>query len=387
MEFKYTKEEEEFRQEVRKFFQSEAELLVKVRDEEAQGIGWGPYTREFMRKAGARGYLAPYWPKKYGGLEASYVQRHIVAEEMSYYAGRIGPVGLGIAGHIILHHGSEGQKDQFLLKIARGEIEFSLGYTEPQAGSDLAALEIRAVRDGDYYTINGQKTFNTASHYADYHWLGARTDPEARHRGISLFIVDLKTPGITIRPLIGLGKVRTNEVFYDDVRVPASARVGEENRGWEYITEALTYERTWLSGEAIFEFDRLLDYIRTTKRNGKPIAEDPTVRQKVAQAAVDLEINRLFALRVACMVDKKKVPTYESSMTKMFGGEAAYRASLTMMEILGPYGQLDRGSKYAVANGRLGRVYYARATRSVITAGTSEILRNIVALQIGLPRG
>ncbi|MFH1031741.1 MAG: acyl-CoA dehydrogenase family protein [Chloroflexota bacterium] len=387
MEFRFTKEDEEFRQEVRKFLQGETELLTKVRDEEAQGTGWGPYTREFMRKAGARGYLAPSWPKKYGGLEASYIQRHIIAEEMSYYAGRIGPVGLGIAGHVILHHGSDEQKEDLLPKIARGEIEFALGYTEPQAGSDLAALEIRAVKDGDYYVINGQKTFNTATHYANYHWLGVKTNPPAKHRGISLFIIDLKTPGITIRPLIGLGKARTNEVFYDDVRVHKSVLVGEENHGWEYILEALTYERNWLSGEAFYELDRLLDYTKNNRRNGEPIAKDPIVRQNVAQIAMELEINRLFAIRVACIVDKGKVPTYESSMVKLFGSEAAYRAMLTTMKIMGPYGQLDRTSKHAVENGRINRTYYNRATRSILTAGTSEIQRNIIALQIGLPRG
>lgn len=387
MEFRYTKEDEEFRQEVRKFFQGEKELLAKVRDEEASGAGWGPYTREFLKKAGEKGYLAPSWPKKYGGLEASYIRRHILAEEMSYYAGRIGPVGLGIAGHVIMHHGSQEQKEQFLPRIARGEIEFALGYTEPQAGSDLAALEIKAVKDGNYYIINGQKTFNTATHYSNYHWLGIKTNPPAKHRGISLMIIDLKTPGITVRPLIGMGKVRTNEVFYDDVRVPITALVGEENHGWEYIMEALTYERTWLSGEAYYELDRLLDYVNNHERNGKPLAKDPIIRQSVAQIAIELEVNRLFAIRIACIVDKGKIPTYESSMTKLFGSEAGYRALQTTMEIMGPYAQLDRGSKEAVENGRINRMYYNRATRSILTAGTSEVQRNIIAMQIGLPRG
>ena len=165
---------------------------------------------------------------------------------MAYYVGRIGAVGAGMAGPVILRFGTEEQKETFLPPIARGETEFALGYTEPEAGSDLASLQIRAVRDGDCYIINGQKMFNTASHYAQYHWLAARTDPTAKkHHGISIFIMDLDSPGITIHPLIGLGKVRTNEVFYDDVKVPATRLVGEENRGWEYLTAALAHERTW----------------------------------------------------------------------------------------------------------------------------------------------
>ncbi len=388
MEFRYTKEEEEFRQEVRQFLQSESELIEKVKQEEISGAGWGPYTWEFMRKAGAKGYLTPSWPQKYGGLGASHMERYIVSEELAYCLGRLAAVGVGMAGPVILHSGTEEQKEEFLPRIARGEIEFSLGYTEPEAGSDLASLEIRAVRDGDYYKINGQKVFNTASHYSQYHWLAARTDPAAKkHRGISMFIVDLKSPGITIRPLTGLGKIRTNEVFYDDVKVPADRLVGEENRGWEYLIAALAFERTWHAGENIYELETLLDYIRNTKRNGKPIADDPTVRQDVAQLAIDIEVARLFGLRIACIIEKGAIPTYESSMTKMFGSETAYNLAAEWMKIIAPYGQLNMGSKHAIDDGRPGRVLYNRATRSLITAGTSEIQRNIIAMQLGLPRG
>lgn len=388
MEFRFTKEDEEFRQEVRKFLEGDSELREKVKSEEASGAGWGPHTREFMRKAGARGYLTPSWPQKYGGLGASHMRRHIVAEEMAYYVGRLAAVGVSMAGPVVLRFGTEEQKEKFLPRISRGEIEFALGYTEPEAGSDLASLQMRAVKSGDYYIINGQKVFNTACHYADYHWLAARTDPTVKkHRGISMFIVDMNSPGITIRPLIGLGKVRTNEVFYDDVKVPKDRLVGEENRGWEYLTAALAFERTWLSGENLSELEELIHYIKNTKHNGKLIADDPVVRRDVAQMAIDVEVARLFALRIACMIDKGVIPTYEASMTKMFGSEAAYRLSEEWMKVLSTYSQLDTGSKYAFLGGRIGRVFYNHATRSVLTAGTSEIQRNIIALQIGLPRG
>jgi hypothetical protein len=202
-----------------------------------------------------------------------------------------------------------------------------------------------------------------------------------------MFIVDLKSPGITIRPLTGLGKFRTNEVFYDDVKVPADRLVGEENRGWEYLIAALAFERTWYAGENIYELETLLDYIRNTKRNGKPIADDPTVRQDVAQLAIDIEVGRLFGLRIACIIEKGDIPTYESSMTKLFGSETAYNLAAEWMKIIAPYGQLNMGSKHAIDDGRPGRVLYNRATRSLITAGTSEIQRNIIAMQLGLPRG
>ncbi len=388
MDFRYSKEDEAFCQEVLKFLEGEKELAKQVRWEEATGAGWGPKTREFLKKAGARGYLTPGWPVKYGGLGASHLRRHMVAELMAYHVGRLAAVGVSMAGPVVLRFGSEKQKAEFLPRIARGEIEFALGYTEPEAGSDLASLQIRAVKNGDYYLINGQKTFNTACHFADYHWLAARTDPTVKkHRGISMFIVDFKTPGITIRPLIGLGKIRTNEVFYDDVKVPRECLVGEENKGWEYLTEALAHERTWLSGENMFELEELIKYAQNTKQNGKALSEDLTLRREMAQAAIDIEVAKLFALRIAVMVNKGVVPTYESSMTKMFGSESAWRLSALWMKTLGEYSNLDMGAEHAYEGGRIARIYYNRSTRSVITAGTSEIQRNIIALQIGLPRG
>jgi len=388
MDFRLTEEEEKFRQEVRQFLQGESELIEKVRWEETLGTGWGESTKDLLRKTGARGYLTPAWPKEYGGLGASNVERHIVAEEMAYFVGRMGAVGVGMAGPVVLRFGTEEQKKTFLPRISKGEIEFALGYTEPEAGSDLASLQMRAVRDGDYYIINGQKVFNSACHYADYHWLAARTDTTVKkHRGISMFIVDMNSPGITIRPLIGLGKIRTNEVFYDDVKVPVERLVGEENHGWEYLVAALAFERTWYAGENIYELEELVDYIKNTKRNGKPMADDPVVRRDVAQLAIEIEVARLFGFRIACMLDKGNIPTYESSMTKLFGSETAHRLADEWMKILAQYGQLDVGSKHAFENGRMGRVLYNRATRSLITAGTSEVQRNIIALQLGLPRG
>lgn len=389
MEFKFTKEEEEFRQEIRQFFQGQSELIEKVRQEADSGAGWGQWTWEFMQKTGAKGYLAPSWPKEYDGLGSSHMKRYIVSEEMGYFVGRAAlGIGVGMAGPVILMFGSEEQKKTYLPRIARGEIEFALGYTEPEAGSDLASLEIRAARDGDYYIMNGQKVFSTAAHYAQYHWLAARTDPDAaKHRGISMFIVDLDSPGITIRPYITIGKMRTNEVFYDDVKVPNDRLVGEENRGWKYLVTALSFERTWFAGENMYDFDQILDYIRNTEYNGKPLADDPVVRQDIAQIATELEVNRLYGLRVACMLNRGNVPTYEAAMAKMFGSEMEYRMINIWMKLLSLYGPLDVGSKYAVRDGRPFQRYSVGATRDLLTRGTSEIMRNIIAtLGLDLPR-
>ena len=388
MDFRFTREEEDFRQELRDFFQNEIELVKKARHETDIGIGWGPYTWELVHKLGAKGYLTPHWPKKYGGLEKSYMERQILLDEMQYYAGTSGfGIGTGLAGPVIMAAGTEAQKNSWLPRLARGEIEFALGYTEPEAGSDLAALKMRAVRQDDHYIINGQKVFNTGCHYAQYSWLAVRTDPAAsRHRGISIFIVDLASPGITIRPMTALGGRRTNEVFYDDVKVPAANLIGEENKGWYYLMTALNFERNWSASEDLYHFEELLDYVKKEARNGRSIIEDPLIRHDLAQMAIELEVVRLFGLRIATMVSKGVVPTYEASEAKLFGSELRYRMFDRWMRILSFYGQLDADSELAVQGGEIMQRYF-KSIEQVITRGTSDIQRNIIALQgCGLPR-
>lgn len=386
MNFRFTEKEEALRKEVREYLQGESELMADVRRETESGLGFGPRIQEFLRKTGANGWLTPSWPKEYGGLGGSYIERYIVAEEIARFGGPPSPVGVSMAGPTILLFGSEEQKKTFLPKIARGEVEFALGYSEPEHGSDLAALEMRAVKDGDDYVINGQKVFNTACHYADYHWLGARTDPDApKHRGISLFIVDMNSPGITIRPLIGMSGMRTNEVFYDDVRVPRSRLVGEENRGWYYIATALDFERTWVVGTTLSYFEEFLRYIRETERNGQPLAKDPAIRQRIGELATQIEVVRLFGVRIACMLNKGTVPNYQAAMAKAFGSEVEHELANTWMQLLDLYGRLEVGSEGAPLNGRIEH-WYLETIRGLLTRGTSEIMRNIIALRgLGLP--
>jgi hypothetical protein len=247
---------------------------------------------------------------------------------------------------------------------------------------------MRAVLDGDDYVLNGQKTFNTSCHYADYHWLAARTDPDAaKHRGISVFIVDLKSPGITIRPLYTMAGGRTNEVYYDNVRVPKGNLVGQENRGWSYIVEALDYERimTFLSSPLQLMVDGLVEYARETQRDGKILAKDPIIRQKLADIAIAVEVARLLHCRALVMLDKGTIGNYEPAMLKLFVGEIAQRLTNIGMQILGPFGLLQEHSKWVSLKGRIETGYRATLMHT-FGAGSSELMRNVIAMRgFGLP--
>jgi len=383
MDFNFLTEEEKFRQEVRKFFIKEEKVVIEARKEWDSGLGFGPNCWQILKKVGEKGWLCPTWPKEYGGLKLSYMYRYIVMEQMHYSINIYSTVGAGMAGPVILNHGTEQQKKEYLLKIAKGEIEFALGYTEPDAGSDLSAMSMQAKDEGDHFLINGSKLFNTRAHFAQYHWLGALTEiTTPKYKGISLFIVDLKTPGITISPILTVGGMRTNEVVYNDVKVPREALVGERNRGFYYILEALDYERISTVAGLERDFQEILDYI---KKNGN--GNDPLIRQKLADLAIEIESAKLFALRVAWMLDRGKIPNYEASMLKMIVSEIEQDLVQTAMQIFGHYGQLQKGSKWAPLDGKF-EWRYRDSLEALITRGTSEIMRNIIAQRgLGLPRG
>lgn len=382
MDFKLKPDEEKFREQVCQFFKSEEKLANKVKEEVGSGQGFGPASWEMLNKIGIKGWLCPTWPKKYGGLELSFMYRYIIHEETHYYCNMTGTVGAGMAGPVILRHGSEGQKQKYLLPIAKGEVEFVLGYTEPEAGSDLAALTISAEDKGDHFIINGQKMFNTRAHYVQYHWLGVRTkETKPNHKGISLFIVDLKTPGITLTPYITIGGTRTNGVFYDNVKVSKEALVGEKNKGFYYILEALAYERILTVSAMERDFKVLLGYIKNCGRG-----KDPVIRQKVAEIAIDIEAARLFVLKVAWMLDNDMIPSHEAAMLKIQVTETEQRMINTAMQFLGLYGQLTKNSKWSQLKG-LFEHRYRDSVEELIVRGTSEIMRNIIADRaLGLPR-
>jgi alkylation response protein AidB-like acyl-CoA dehydrogenase len=389
MDFEFTDEQKKFRQEVCAFL--DKEVTKGVIDESEAGLGFGPYSWELMRKLGAKGWLAPTFPTGFGGLGLSRSYRYIVQRELDYRNALVvirglGLIGVDMAGPVILRHGSEEVKREFLPRIARGEIELALGYTEPDAGSDLSRIAIRAVEDDDFI-ITGQKTFNTGCHFCQYHWMAARTGPDVpSHKGISMFIVDLKSPGITISPLWEMADTRTNQVFYDAVRVPKRNLVGEKDMGWYYMAEALDLERMITVGGVERTFEELATYTKNTMKHGVPLSKDPLVRQKLVDLAVEINIARNLIHRVVWSQDKGIVPTWETALLKVFVCELYQRISRTGMEILGLYGQLRKDSKYSVLEGMMEHFFRSTFVMT-IGGGTSEIMRNIIAVRgLGLPR-
>lgn len=394
MDFGFSEDEESLREEVRKFLRRELtpELQGELRDWEWHRYpqSYGPHMREFARKLGETGWLGIAWPREYGGLGRPFTELFIIVQELTRHRVVIpNYFAVLMVGPAILHYGSEEQKREFLPKIIKGEIEFALGYTEPQAGSDLASLELRAVEDGDDFILNGQKLFNTACHYADFHWLAARTDTSVpRHRGISVFIVDLKSLGITIRPIQTLGGGRTNEVFYDNVRVPKKNLVGEKNNGWLYMISALNYERIVMSPSGDLEayFEDLVEYIKKGSPYAKDYLRGSIIRYELAKVAVRLEISRLLGYRAVWMVDTGSVSNSVTATLKAFTHELAQELTNVGMYVLGHYGQLRKGSKWSPLEGEIEEGYRATII-ATIGAGTSEIMRNIIAIDgLGLPR-
>jgi len=395
MDFRFSEDEEAFRQEVRQWLRDEIpqrwiELDPGIWEETEES--WA-LARGFQRRLGEKGWLAPAFPREYGGLELSHMKRLVLAEELAYNRAPVSvevEITVNWVAPSIMLFGSEQQKKDYVTRIARGEMIFCIGYSEPDAGSDLASLKTRAVEESDGYVINGQKIWCSYGHLADYCWMAVRTDPEApRHQGISVFIVDMKTPGITVRPLINiLNHHSFNEVFFDDVRIPKENLVGRKNNGWYQVMIALDFERSsvgWAaSNRRIIE--ELIEYARNTRRNGLPLASDPLIRNQLAQLVVENEVARMMAYRIAWMYSRGLYPSYESSMSMVFISEATRRTADAGMRILGHYGELDRDSKWAVMNARLMRMCLSSLSIGV-GGGSNEIQRNIIAMRgLGLPR-
>ncbi len=390
-DFQFTEQQERFRGEVRDFLRKELTPEF-LRDIGARPPAYLAYSPEFTRKLVQKGWLGIGWPTEYGGQGRPYMEQLVYNEELGYHGAPIGCHFLAetIAGPTLMMVGSPEQKKEYLPRILAGEITFCLGYTEPGAGSDLASLQTSAVANGDDYVISGQKMFITLAQHAHYCLLAARTDPDApKHRGISLFIVDMKTPGITARPTLTIGDMLVNDIFLDDVRVPKTAIVGEENKGWNHLGIALDYERAYSAAAAAYlqrTLEELLEYARETRHNGQPLSKDPRVRHKLAQLATELEVGRMFGYRVAWLLEKGNVPFHEASIGKVFTSELERRLTSIGMEIAGLYGQLKEKSKWAPLQGSMERACQL-AFMVTIGGGTSEIQRSIIAIMgLGLPR-
>lgn len=387
MDFEFTQEEEAIREEIIEFMQKESTPEMLKETEDQGDIYGGPEGRKIVKKMAAKGWLTPTWPKEYGGLETSEVVGYMIREEMGYNGLPFGFIAAHMAGPTILRFAGEEMKKKWLPPIAKGEIEFALGYTEPQAGSDLSALMLEAKDMGDHFLLNGTKLFNTSCHIADYHWLAVRTNFEGKkHKGVSMMIVDLKSPGITINPMITMADWRTNEVSYVNVKVPKENLVGEKNKGFYYLMAALDFERMFPLGRYKRLFNGIVQFAKETEVNGKPLLKDPLIRQKLAQLSIEIEVTRLLYFELAHILDKGGIPNYQSSMEKTFATETAQRITNIGMDILGLYGQLKEGSKWAKLSGKVER-YYRSSVVETIYAGTSEIQRTIIATRgLGLPR-
>jgi len=397
MDFDFTQEQQIFRKEIEDFLKKElppdwndktlcwpgAYGAVAQTEKEFES-----FCRQFQLKVGSKGWLSLGWPKEYGGAN-SWMKHAIVDEVMSYYRAPFTSVATSIAGPTIVEVGSDEMKKEWLPRISSGEAGFWLGYSEPNAGSDLVALETTAVEDGDDFIVNGQKTWSSGAHVTDYCWLLAKTDLEApKHKSASLMIVDNKTPGITIRPIENmLGFESFNDVFFDHVRVPKKNVVGEINQGFYYVMLALQYERLVL-GVGAFKrvFEELVDYVKRTNQNGKPLAENDSVRKKLATLSIDIEMLYGLFWRTVWSMEKGSIQEIEASSLKLFATELSKKLAGAGIEILGLYGQLEQGSEYAPLGGWISSGYLD-AISGPIGAGTSEVQKGIIATRgLGLPR-
>jgi alkylation response protein AidB-like acyl-CoA dehydrogenase len=391
MDFRFSAEEEAFRQEVRSFLQRELPPDWDYDPFEAGEDDSWQFARAFTRKLGERRWTAPAWPPEYGGLGLDFMRQVVLAEEMAYYrAPNTSQIGVTYAGPTIIVHGTEEQKRELLPGIVSGDIVWCQGFSEPNAGSDLASLQTTAVRDGDDYVVNGVKIWSSLAHRANWCFFLARTDPNApKHRGISFFVVPMDTPGIRVVPIINLAGLKGfNQIFFEEVRVPARYRIGEENRGWYVAMTTLNFERSNIASAAGAKrtFDELVAYCRQAKADGGTLLGQPRVRHRLAELAIEIEVGRYLSYRVASIQARGGVPLYESSVAKVYHSELNQRLYRSGAEVLGLYGQVREGDRHARLKGRLARGYLT-SVASTIAAGTSEVQRNIIAERgLGLPR-
>lgn len=390
MNFQFSEKEYQFLREVDDFLEENRHIdVMDVTRENMAQLCDTPARRAFMKKVAEKGWLGITWPKEYGGQDGEGFYEYLLNEKLaSVGASQIGK-GVGIIGKTLINVGSEKLKREFLPQILNAEIEFAVGYSEPNAGSDAAAMRLKAERKGDGWVLNGQKIFTTSAHFADWYWVGARTNPDVRkHNGISLFLIRMDDPGLTIHAMPSMGGERTNSVFFDDVFVHDDYRVGEENKGFQYIAEALDIERfTLFTFSPIRGRVQLLcDYVKTATKDGKPLKNDPVLRQRVAQLATECEVARLLGIKFVDTALSGKTPTYEASAYKLYATELSLRVANATMDIVGPGAQLAVGTEEAPLNGRAENCY-TYTVIDTIGGGTSEVQKNIIAKRkLGLPK-
>lgn len=394
MDYRLTEAQEALKQEFIDFFEEEKKnappdvaggMEAKFQDDEAFA-----YFRYMAKRQGEKGYHAMAWPKEYGGIEASLMDQAIFNEVSAIYGspGHDG-WGIGMIAPTLLIGGTEEQKKRLLPPIARGEVLYCQGWSEPDSGSDLASLKTMAIKDGEHYVINGQKIWTTVGHRADRMFMLARTDPETkRSKGLSIFVLRMDEPGLEIRPIMFMdGSHIYNEVFFKDVRIHERDRIGPEHDAWALTRQTMNFERSGSGGFVAGKesLQELIDYVKTTKRDGKLLSENPIVRQKIAQLYADYDAGYAMAQKITWGQEQEGLavaPTLPSEV-KVFSTELAQRRAEFTTTMLGLYGQVH-DSKWAPLGAVLSS--HIQAPGGNIAAGSSEIQRNIIAWGLGMPR-
>ena len=398
MDFTLTPEQQSFRDEVRDWLKRNLPRSWVERLHGGSDIP-RPDAYEFLRqwqgKLNDAGFMGLTWPKESGGRGLTFMEEMILQQEMAQ--AKAPPVlnilAVGMAGPTIIAYGTEEQKKRYPPKMLSCEEIWCQGYSEPNAGSDLASLQTRAVKDGEYYVVNGQKVWTSLAHIADWMMLLARTDPDApKHKGITYFLLDMKSPGVTVKPLKQItGDAEFNEVYFDNVRIHESHILGGLNNGWGVGLTTLMYERLALGfGIQVrlrIALDALVELARHTMKNGVPVTKDPVMRQKLAQMWIDTEVFKYTGARAITKLLKGELPGPEASTGKMMWVEGHQRVQELAMEIQGAFSQLTHGSRWAVADG-LWQHTFLRSRANSIEGGTTEIQRNIIGERVlGLPKG
>lgn len=396
MDFRFTPEEEALRKEFNDFFKAEMKYAPPEWGTSMEAIfgldACWEFHRKLARKLAAKGWISRPWPKEYGGQDASLVEQFLFSEVMGYNRGAgVDHWGITLLAPTLLVSANEEQKREHLPPIARAERFWTQLWSEPGSGSDLASLTTRAVRNGDDYIVNGQKTWSSGAHRADWGFLLARTNlDEKRSRGLSFFLVDMKARGITIKPILGLdGSHLFNEVFLDDVRVPARNMVGEENQGWIASQMTSNFERSMI---ALFsylkrELEELVEFSRETKRDGKPLSENPLIRHRLAQIAIEIDIGRSYSYSVLWNQIKGGLVMAAplAAGAKILATEMVQRFNFSAYQIIGPYAQVKE-SRWSPLKGKYEKECQQCLGLSM-AGGTSEIMKNLIcAMGLGLPR-
>jgi alkylation response protein AidB-like acyl-CoA dehydrogenase len=387
MELDFTTEQREFRDELRGYFD---EMMTDALSAEltSGGEGGGPEFRKAMKQMGQDGLLGISWPKQYGGQERSALDAFIFADEIQSIGFPLPFLTLSTVGPTLREYGSEAQKQYFCPRVLAGEIFFAIGYSEPAAGTDLASLKTSAVRDGDEWVINGQKMWTSLANYADYIWLAARTNPDAKkHRGLSMFLVPTDAEGYSRQEIRTVGGVSTNATFYDNVRVPAENLIGGENNGWRLITGQLNHERISLmtSGRLRRNLDAVTEWARETKVDGQRVIDKSWVQQNLARIYAKLQVLRLMNWKQAWAAGQGQPQMADSSAIKVYGSELNMEAYRALMEVMSAPGILAKGSPGAVLQGMV-ESSYRNGLILTFGGGTNEIQRDIIAMAgMGMP--